>query len=119
MPETYLSPPLSGFRSTVNSLNHGNIMYSMYSIHGLFSNTFGGQIALLIFKFTSPYKMHLLPHIVVRSEYEFGSADVQIPMHKLNQQLRKCKKLSLFRPNNTSSSSMYIADDGSLVDILS
>lgn len=58
--KTYLSPPFSGFRSTVNSLNHGNIIYLMYSRHGFFSTTLGGQKAFFIFTLTSACEIHSL-----------------------------------------------------------
>lgn len=50
---TYLSPPLSGLRSTLNSLNQGKTMYLMYSRHGFPSAIFGGQYAFFILRFTS------------------------------------------------------------------
>jgi hypothetical protein len=57
--KTYLFPPLSSLRSTVNSLNQGKMRYLMYSKHGFPSTIFGGQYAFFIFTFTSAYDIQI------------------------------------------------------------
>jgi len=80
---THLSPPFSALRSILNSLNQGRTIYLMYSRHGFFSTTFGGQKAFFILTFTSAFGVHAW-HRKKACHYTKTSKATKPPARKIN-----------------------------------
>ena len=101
--DAYLFPPSWSLRMISKLPNQGRIMYLTYSIQGFSSTTFGGQNAFLIFRLTSIFK-----RCTNKTQRDSFKA---LECYWMNNTMYKISS------KQTSSSSIYMAELGSLFDI--